>query len=219
MLIRSIGVAPPEALYRSALFLLPVMEALNDGGKKVLLAYANKCHPADKFDKGDLNVCINLGLIDREKDHITDRGAAYAVSELGLSFTKFINIHSNWLARRFTSLAGTSTFRDVVNYALNYFPSSELLDLYMKERYATYLRHNSFDDYNAEAAPTSEQTKIFLGEMLLNLLKNPSIDWRQIKKMLSDADHSGAADTISNKEDLAAYIRSYLNYVEARSKG
>lgn len=199
-----------------ALSRLLSMVALTENQKAIIVAYAGKCHPGKgAFDKGDLNYVINEGFIDRKQDHITDKGAAYVVAEMDYSFSKFIKTHANWLERRFSTGA---KFRDMINYALGFFPSPELLDLFMKERYSTYLRHDLFDDHNAEQIPPPYLMKIVMGELLLNLLKSPSIDWRPVKKMLSEMDPSGSTEAIKNKDDLASYIRSYLNYAE-ESKG
>jgi len=187
---------------------------LTKAQETILLAYANACAPRTQgFDKGDLNYVMNSGLVDKSQNHITDRGAAFACVHLGLSFTRFMLVHSGWRGRRITTLNGSMTLGNFIDFTKQWFQSPEELDLFWKSRYAVLLKYDSFTRDNAEVIPADGAA--FLAETLLDVLASPSIDWRKVKKMVDDSDRQGGglpAGGVNNKADMAAYLRAYLNY-------
>lgn len=173
---------------------------LNQKQKAIVTAYALTCHPhVDNRKDPDLNYLMNSQIIHREQDHITDRGAAYAMTQCGMSFSDFIARHK-W-ERRLGFI--------IENAKVNGFNSKELLDLFFREKYRLLLKYDAFQDSGAESLPMNlaEMT----AELCINLLNYEQVPLKNVQGWFAQFDDSGTFKAVKSKEEMKGLLKSYLN--------
>lgn len=147
---------------------------LADGHKQILKAYTMACHPNIDSGRQEFKDLVKWGLIDKASNHISDRGLAYAIVELGIRFTQFLKWHKSWRSRlgRF------------INFAQRALDTDEELDIYFRVKYQKLIEYDLFSPDNAERMPGFDLMRTVTAEILLGVLESPKIDWRKVKKLL-----------------------------------
>jgi hypothetical protein len=177
---------------------------LTEGQKAILSAFGNQCDPKMFVKKvpadiaRDLEFLKQTGLIDRAQNHISDRGAAYLITQCGVTFDRFIKAHHNWQQRLAT--------RIFVGKALA--KSKEAENYYHLKRYELLIKFNVFKKDNSEADPKN------MGEIMTDLfgglIESPLFNWQDLKAFLVQNDLYGdpMLRAIDSKEAFEAYVKT-----------
>lgn len=176
--------------------------------KDLLRLYAMKCHPSlsDPHDPVLEGMRKGNWLIFKPQDHINDRGAAYAVTQCGISFSDFIKWH-NWERRlgQYIQIAKEKGFK-----------SRELLDIFFEERYKILIRYDSFNGDGAESIPVPLDRAT--AEILIALLERPEVPLKAVQNYYNQFDYEGTASGINTKPDMIAFFKSQLNATAAENQ-
>lgn len=176
---------------------------LSNTHEQIIRAYALNCHP--EIIKGPEYVTLcSERFIHPEQDHITDKGCAYAIAVLGMSYTKFISRHK-WQQRH---APVSRPVREV-------FHSKEEQDIYFQEKYKLNLKYNTWGQAgNEQQADPLTLTKIGT-EICLALINHPKIDWKKVRGWMSSKDLTGNIAQIQSKEYLKTHLEAKLKKLES----
>lgn len=175
---------------------------LTSSQEAILKAYAKECHPKIPKNPDDWYFLTEQRFIQPQQDHITDKGLAYVVAEMGYSFTKFISDH-HWKER----------LGIFIDFAKRVFHSKEELDIYFRAKYRANLKYETWGPNGQEQQLPPEQLKKFTAEMFLSLLQNPEIDWKKIRglfKSQSPEFYTFFGDRVETKEQFVDLLQEFL---------
>lgn len=170
----------------------------------ILRAYARQCHPEFAgLDKEDFAFLTKNRFIHPEQDHITDKGLAYVVGIMGMSYTKFISKH-NWQKRH-----------EAISWPVkNIFHSKEEQDIYFRETYKIKLKYETWGQAGNEKQADFITLRKIGAETCLALLDAAGIDWKKVRGWLCartiDPENQKLLEGMQSKEYLKEHLAREL---------